>query len=436
MIEGLTKIEEYLYSFFMNVYKDGDDKIQKSKVEKIFEENGGMKKITEYKDRVHINFFWPEKNKRDMFNLKNYVMPKLKKHNIVKSDRFYKMEKSRIHSEIIYSKVNSDLEEEGPVSERLNKIKDKDLLKMISPKDLALANIKGKYVYFCDIMLVANSKINFYKYFLSFRNKYDKDWKTSLYSNSKQKEILIGCLNKLYKKFGKEQLVINYSPEIKNEQKIVSPSDISLSEISHIDFPGTLILLNDEGIVDLKYIASNRLYSVDDEYNISDLDYSVCVELQDKFFKTIKKGVKNAEALIELPKGTNWDNIIIQFIDGHNIRINLDNDKKYSRVSDYKEMGMEDNKKHQPNSQWEFLKLLSSYRGRLTWGDSHANDTLKKKKQLLSNSLKTCFQLSGEPFESYRKAKAYEIKINLIPESGKPYYKEDYTKKYLKKIKY
>ena len=46
-------------------------------------------------------------------------------------------------------------------------------------------------------------------------------------------------------------------------------------------------------------------------------------------------------------------------------------------------------------------------------------NSIKKQKQLLSEALKAYFQVSSdEPFDDYKKEKAYKIKLTLVPEQG------------------
>jgi len=64
--------------------------------------------------------------------------------------------------------------------------------------------------------------------------------------------------------------------------------------------------------------------------------------------------------------------------------------------------------------QWDFLKLLSNKKGEICWGDSEASPNLRKKKQLLTNSLKAYFQKDDDPFYTYKKSeKCYKIRIVL-----------------------
>jgi hypothetical protein len=70
------------------------------------------------------------------------------------------------------------------------------------------------------------------------------------------------------------------------------------------------------------------------------------------------------------------------------------------------------------------LKLLSTKNnGELSWTNNQGLtkkqiDNAKKQKQLLSEALKISFQINDNPFENYRKVKAYKIKMKLIPENS------------------
>ncbi|MDO8730478.1 MAG: hypothetical protein Q7J69_04760 [Candidatus Omnitrophota bacterium] len=111
-----------------------------------------------------------------------------------------------------------------------------------------------------------------------------------------------------------------------------------------------------------------------------------------------------------------WDALTVQFLDGHNVKIS-GKDTKTPVTAHYKEMGFEDARNRKPNQQWEFLKLLAMRGGEFSWDDSEARDTLKKKKQLLSKTLRDCFGIKGDPFYPYKENSSYRIKINLTPES-------------------
>ena len=108
-----------------------------------------------------------------------------------------------------------------------------------------------------------------------------------------------------------------------------------------------------------------------------------------------------------------WQDITIRFLDGHNIKISA---KGISLTVDFKQMGFEDARNRLPNSQWALLKVLAERGGQIHWEDSEASDNIKKKKQLLSDTLKTFFRIDDDPFHPYREEKAYRIKFTLKAE--------------------
>lgn len=143
------------------------------------------------------------------------------------------------------------------------------------------------------------------------------------------------------------------------------------------------------------------------------------VNKRDKNSQELYKYVKyeNKEIVpLNLPEGTTWENIIIKFNDGHTITIRLSNDKSFSKKTTYTDMGLDDSKQNKPNQQWMLLEYLSVHNGELFWEDVGGINNAKKKKQRLSNALKTFFQIDNDPFCNYKKEGGYRIKLRLIPE--------------------
>lgn len=137
--------------------------------------------------------------------------------------------------------------------------------------------------------------------------------------------------------------------------------------------------------------------------------------------ETLEK-VRNQEITIntikrfphKLPPNISWGDIIIKFLDGHNIQIVAG---KYIYTANYKEMGFEDSRQLKPNLQWTLLKGLSDNNGGASWQEGVAKNNVKKQKQLLSIKLKSYFNIEDEPFHPYKKKLGYQIKITLVPES-------------------
>ncbi len=117
---------------------------------------------------------------------------------------------------------------------------------------------------------------------------------------------------------------------------------------------------------------------------------------------------------IKLPPNTRWEDITIQFIDGYVVKITAPN--FHTIRVDYKDMGFENERKHLPNKQWELLRALADNRGELAWDHIRADRKAKKRKQLLSKSLKGYFQIEEDPFLPYKQAKAYKTRFELIPD--------------------
>lgn len=139
----------------------------------------------------------------------------------------------------------------------------------------------------------------------------------------------------------------------------------------------------------------------------------------------IRKGIPSVKEILplDLPSDVTWESIQAQFVDPHTLLIKV---PKYNIkvTADYNEMGMWDGRSKQPNAQWALFKGLAKFGGEITWDSPIASPQVKKNKQLLSESLKRYFNIDGDPFELYRKEKAYRLKMYLTPYE----YKESNTK--------
>jgi hypothetical protein len=108
-----------------------------------------------------------------------------------------------------------------------------------------------------------------------------------------------------------------------------------------------------------------------------------------------------------------WQDITIQFVNNHDVRVSA---KTTAATVNFKEMGFEDARKGLPNTQWALLKILAENKGQINWGDSEAADNVKKKKQILSETLKAFFRIDDDPFYPYREEKTYRAKFTLKAE--------------------
>src|SRR5215470_4135438 len=65
-------------------------------------------------------------------------------------------------------------------------------------------------------------------------------------------------------------------------------------------------------------------------------------------------------------------------------------------------MGFEDSRSLKPNGQWVLLELVAKNCGQISWQDSQANTSFRKKKQILVRTLKSYFGIEEDPFYSRR----------------------------------
>src|SRR5262249_8456945 len=87
-------------------------------------------------------------------------------------------------------------------------------------------------------------------------------------------------------------------------------------------------------------------------------------------------------------EGLRWQDIHIRFVNGHDVSISA---KSTSTNVSFKEMGFEDSRTGLPNTQWSLMRILAENKGQISWEDSEATDNIKKRKQVMSDTLKAFF---------------------------------------------
>ena len=165
----------------------------------------------------------------------------------------------------------------------------------------------------------------------------------------------------------------------------------------------------------LDYLQDNGILNSKMGYESYTGVLSVEIDLKvDKFLKFREEllNILQPDRKRKFPKNIEWSDVFIKFLDGHNVKIKV---KDVALTANFKELGFEDQKKRTPNKQWELLEELSQNDGQITWGDSAANDKIKKRKQTLSNILKEYFQIEDDPFYPYQDGR-YKIKLKLAAE--------------------
>lgn len=115
-----------------------------------------------------------------------------------------------------------------------------------------------------------------------------------------------------------------------------------------------------------------------------------------------------------IPDGTNWENVIIQFVDAEHIEIRVG---KWKHTASYIELDMADKrgKEYRPSEQWHFLKILADLGGEVSFKNGGAQWKLKKQKQALAEKLKSYFSIGYDPFFPYKQYGRYKAHMTLIP---------------------
>lgn len=187
----------------------------------------------------------------------------------------------------------------------------------------------------------------------------------------------------------------NYNPSFK-----IDPLNINDDIIEFNDFTDDLI----------KAYMKDKLGIKNDK---EDIDRNNIVVIN----KTKKRQIQ----ISVFPKDLTWEEIIIRFFNGNEVQISARNNITHTN---YELMGFQNEKSKKPNVQWELLQTLSVVGGFLNWKNNtklsiKERDLVKKRKQLLSETLKIYFQgVKDDPFLDYEKEGGYKIKIQLIAEQG------------------
>jgi len=141
-----------------------------------------------------------------------------------------------------------------------------------------------------------------------------------------------------------------------------------------------------------------------------------------------------SKSVIKMPDSTKWDNICIKWLNGNDVRITLDNEKKFNEIKDYKELGFYDYKRKCPNMLWKILLTAANYDGIMRWNNIEGVtnpkklknvDAFQKRISLLRKQLKSIFGLQDDPFVTYSEDKKYVIKMKLVSEKNKACKKKD-----------
>ncbi len=127
----------------------------------------------------------------------------------------------------------------------------------------------------------------------------------------------------------------------------------------------------------------------------------------------INATAKPSNFRLKLPSDLKWEEITIKFMNREDVKIVF---RKQQIDTDYKQLGFAKQRGKQRTKQWELLNDFAENNGKITWQDDAADQRLQKRKELLCKMLRKCFGITSDPIIYLEKEKAYQSKINLIPD--------------------
>jgi len=142
---------------------------------------------------------------------------------------------------------------------------------------------------------------------------------------------------------------------------------------------------------------------------------------QEQVAETVRQiGAERQQTMIPIPTppGTTWSQVLIEFANDDYVQISVGKERQYRSFA---EMGFADLRKPvpTPSELWEHFRTLAKYEGRIGWDTAHAvadKDRNKVRKWIsaIRQKLRAIFpDIADDPFESYHRARAYQLKCIL-----------------------
>ncbi|TWU39359.1 hypothetical protein [Novipirellula artificiosorum] len=114
------------------------------------------------------------------------------------------------------------------------------------------------------------------------------------------------------------------------------------------------------------------------------------------------------------PAGCTWPDVSIRFVDQHTVRISV---RDETGIYLYSQMGLVDARNRQPTKQWDLLADFAKGYGLMTWNSPAACRKNKKRREVLSATLRDFFRISGDPIELTEDKKGWRCVFRIEPES-------------------
>jgi hypothetical protein len=115
--------------------------------------------------------------------------------------------------------------------------------------------------------------------------------------------------------------------------------------------------------------------------------------------------------------GLRWDEVTITFIDNDMVRIAA---RDKVGIFTFTEMGFKDGRSGKADKLWRFFHVLAQEGGELTWS-SKTKQSIKRNApayvKIIRDRLQVLMGIDDDPFENYKKVKAYKTKFTLRNEA-------------------
>lgn len=196
------------------------------------------------------------------------------------------------------------------------------------------------------------------------------------------------------------------SPDFQQQLKTMQELSLKLSEI----YARPTITVTD-------FVTFNTLEEVASEVAVEVTKKPEEIQIAIRqIVSTTKTEVKKGRQItpLSLPASVHWEDVRVTFVDSQTVFIEFPTIGQKITV-DYMDMGMWDGRNQKPNAQWVIWHALAENSGRIDWNSPQASTQLKKQKELLGKALSSYFNIQGDPFKVYREAKAYELKMTMVP---------------------
>jgi hypothetical protein len=129
----------------------------------------------------------------------------------------------------------------------------------------------------------------------------------------------------------------------------------------------------------------------------------------------LSRSVKRASNVFPRLPGLRWEEVTIDFTSNDSVKIAARGRSKSFRFA---EIGFSDLAGvGKPDLQWELLQYIARHNGMLSWSDkagARVRDGAKAKIKVIRRRLKAVMHIDADPFEPYRKVKAYMPKFTII----------------------